>query len=452
MATNTLLTFYGDDFTGSTDALDGLARGGISGVLFVRPPDKPLLEAYAGKQAVGIAGVTRALGPQAMHVELQPALRMLQFLGAPICHYKVCSTFDSSPTIGNIGTAIETGRSVFGEATVPVMVGVPILGRYVAFGTLFARYGNCGQVSRIDRHPVMSVHPVTPMREADLREHLSQQTDLPLGLWDIPSFETGEPEAQLLERLRGTGEILVVDTLTRDHLLVCGTALLNRGRDRSCFVVGSSGVEYALVEAWSQDSDIEKHSFSRQLEAVPQIVVVSGSCSSVTAEQIEVALGQGFCGIEVPPNAAFIEGDEAEKLIGKLTEAVTMRLAEGKSVVVHTAMGPDDPRIAAAKAGRSPAAGATGEQLGNLLGKLLKDVSVRTKLRRSCIAGGDTSSFATRALGVDALEVQTLTSPAAPLCRALKGPEKQQICELVLKGGQIGPPDYFVQLRDGVSL
>ncbi|MGO8249179.1 hypothetical protein ACC809_36725, partial [Rhizobium johnstonii] len=37
-------------------------------------------------------------------------------------------------------------------------------------GNLFAAYQ--GRIFRIDRHPVMSRHPVTPMDEADLAVHL----------------------------------------------------------------------------------------------------------------------------------------------------------------------------------------------------------------------------------------------------------------------------------------
>ena len=35
-----LLTYYGDDFTGSTDVLEALYSGGIEAVLFVKPPNK----------------------------------------------------------------------------------------------------------------------------------------------------------------------------------------------------------------------------------------------------------------------------------------------------------------------------------------------------------------------------------------------------------------------------
>ena len=33
-----LLSFYGDDFTGSTDVLEQLASNGVSTVLFLSPP------------------------------------------------------------------------------------------------------------------------------------------------------------------------------------------------------------------------------------------------------------------------------------------------------------------------------------------------------------------------------------------------------------------------------
>ncbi len=60
---------------------------------------------------------------------------------------------------------------------VPVVVGAPQLKRYTAFGHLFAAYQ--GKVYRIDRHPVMSRHPVTPMDEADLALHLGGRPPFP---------------------------------------------------------------------------------------------------------------------------------------------------------------------------------------------------------------------------------------------------------------------------------
>ena len=53
------------------------------------------------------------------------------------------------------------------------MRGIEHVKRYTAFGHLFAGYQ--GKTYRIDRHPVMSRHPVTPMDEADLALHLARK-------------------------------------------------------------------------------------------------------------------------------------------------------------------------------------------------------------------------------------------------------------------------------------
>ena len=92
-----LLTYYGDDFTGSTDSMEALALGGVRVALFLEPPQPETLEGrFAELQAVGVAGISRSLSPAQMEIELRPKFRQLKDLGARLCHYKTCSTFDSS--------------------------------------------------------------------------------------------------------------------------------------------------------------------------------------------------------------------------------------------------------------------------------------------------------------------------------------------------------------------
>src|SRR5918993_3636213 len=193
MSANLLLSFYGDDFTGSTDAMESLARGGVRTVLFTQPPTPAQLARYDGLRAFGVAGMTRAMGPDEMERTLRPALAAMRECGASIVHYKVCSTFDSSPTVGSIGRAIDVGMEVLQSPVVPVVVGAPSLGRFCAFGHLFARCGDDATPYRLDRHPSMSKHPVTPMDEADLRLHLRKQTRKSVGLIDFTQLRRGTP-------------------------------------------------------------------------------------------------------------------------------------------------------------------------------------------------------------------------------------------------------------------
>src|SRR4029077_5810314 len=99
------------------------------------------LRRYHRLQAVGVAGMTRSMTPRAMERELKPAFAKLKALGAPHVHYKVCSTFDSTPAIGSIGRVIAVASEIFRAPFVPLVVGAPPLGRYCVFGNLFARFG-----------------------------------------------------------------------------------------------------------------------------------------------------------------------------------------------------------------------------------------------------------------------------------------------------------------------
>ena len=133
-----LLAFYGDDFTGSTDAMEVMAFAGLPTVLFVKPPTAAALERFVNHRGIGIAGTARSRSPEWMDEHLPPVFRTLFSLNAPLTQYKVCSTFDSSATIGSIGRAIDLALPLAREAWSPLVVGAPQLRRWQSFGNLFA--------------------------------------------------------------------------------------------------------------------------------------------------------------------------------------------------------------------------------------------------------------------------------------------------------------------------
>ncbi|MCC5025750.1 MAG: hypothetical protein J6386_24540 [Candidatus Synoicihabitans palmerolidicus] len=130
-----------------------------------------------------------------------------------------------------------------------MLVGAPDLGRYVAFGQLFARFGigSEGAIHRLDRHPAMVSHPVTPMQEADLLRHLAAQTKLGRALVDMIALE-GDASAALDRVLEDESVgVVLFDGLTAEHLQVVGRLIDERGT-APWFSVGSSAVE--RPEAW----------------------------------------------------------------------------------------------------------------------------------------------------------------------------------------------------------
>ena len=147
------IAYYGDDFTGATDTLATAARAGLRSLLFLGLPTDAQLERAGPLDCLGIAGAARAMSPDEMRAELEPVGRLFARLGAPVTHYKTCSTFDSAPAVGSIGAAIRILQPHAGNAFVPIVGGQPNLRRYCVFGNLFAGAGPA--VHRIDRHPTM---------------------------------------------------------------------------------------------------------------------------------------------------------------------------------------------------------------------------------------------------------------------------------------------------------
>lgn len=424
-----LYTFYGDDFTGSTDVLEALASNGVEAVLFLDEPTAQQRAEFSSARAIGVAGSSRSQTPVWMEENLPSAFRALQQLHAPVTHYKTCSTFDSAPHIGNIGRALDLGREVFAGKYVPIVVAAPHLGRYVLFANLFAEAE--GQIYRIDRHPTMRNHPVTPMHEADLRRHLAAQTATRVESVDMRAFEGGQLQQALDDQLNAGAEAILFDGLDEATAAQTGRLLWLEAERAPMFAVGSSGLTYALIHEWRRRGLLGSPNIPAAVAAAKPIVVLSGSCSPVTAGQIEWALKNGFAGVAL--DATAIGADNSGALMEQHLRQAREALSRNRSVVIYSALG-------------ERSAETQGELLGTRMGRLLRELIASTGVRRVAIAGGDTSSHAVAQLGIHALTFAGPLQPGAPLCRAHAADPTLDGLELVLKGGQIGSSDFFGQV------
>lgn len=411
-----LIGWYGDDFTGSTDVLEALGLAGMRARLFAAPPTASDLAEAGELDAVGIAGEARSRPPPWMREQLPKAFAALRDSGARIIHYKICSTFDSAPHLGSIGTALEIGQDLLGTPCVPILVGAPSLGRYVTFGTLFARAGD-GAIHRLDRHPTMSRHPATPMDEGDLARHLGRQTQRRIGNLDLRElFAARDP-------LRATdAQALILDGYDAASLAAGGRILLDS--KGPLFVIGSSGVEHAIAAARGAPVTGAASPGARS-----PVLVLSGSASPQTAVQIAAAEQAGFPAFRLDPL------ESANGLLAELLEA----LRRGPGAIVFTARGPDDPtlsRVRDALGGPE----ATGPAIGALLGRLWAQAAAAMRIPRVVICGGDTASHACLAVGARWFDLVAPLAPGSPLIRVAATARGVDGAELVLKGGQVGGP------------
>jgi uncharacterized protein YgbK (DUF1537 family) len=441
-----LYAYYGDDFTGSTDVLEALSLAGVRTVLFTDIPSEARQREFGDCAAVGIAGESRSRPPEWMSEHLPAIFRRLGALGAAVVHYKTCSTFDSSPQVGSIGRALEIGRELLQPAFIPIVVAAPHLRRYVAFGNLFAAADD--RIWRIDRHPSMRAHPVTPMHEADLRRHLGAQTALRVGLVDLAAFAQGRAHEALLECLAKDDAAVLFDGVSEAELQATGRLLWefagqrgddagqrDTGADRPLFCAGSSGLTYALLSAWRRTGISAGEPPASDAAPVDALLVLSGSCSPVTERQIRTALANGYHGIELDVTR-LLNDDGAEAAAENVADEAVTHLRAGRSAILYSALGP-----------LAPAAQPHGEALGCRAGAVLRRILARTRVPRLVLAGGDTSSHAVAQLGVHALTWAASLEPGAPLCRAHAQSPDIDGLGLVLKGGQVGGDDFFERIR-----
>lgn len=424
---NLLLAFYGDDFTGSSDALEFICRAGAKAVLFIEPPTAAQLKQYPGLDAYGVAGKTRSLSPAEMERILLPAFEQMKTSGAKHVHYKVCSTFDSSPAIGSIGKAIDCGAIVFKNKNIPVLGGMPALGRFCVFGNLFAKMGtgSQGEIYRLDRHPSMSKHPVTPADESDLRLHLGKQTNKTIGLIDIIELK------KTVREIGNKDEVVLIDVLNEQHLIKIGEWLEVQTTAGIQFSVGSSGIELALGKYWNECKRLQPVTEWPHPGKAACLLVVSGSCSPVTAAQIAFAKANGF--EEVIIDTVKICDDELTDEVAP--DKVIELLRQQKNVIVHT--------------GEKQTANLSSEKLGTALGTIAKEAAEKAGVKRIVIAGGDTSSYAARAMEIEAVEMIAPIVIGAPLCKAISKNESINGLEVNFKGGQVGSENYFDALLNG---
>lgn len=426
----TRIGFVADDLTGASDVLAQAHARGLRAAL-VLDPRGPLPEDV---DVVGVAGPMRAHEG----AELRDAVRanLQPFVERPpeVLLYKVCSTFDSSPTVGSIGDAIAVLHSVWpNHGSIPVAPAQPEFGRYVAFSNLYGRAGE--SIHRLDRHPVMSRHPSTPMTESDLRRVLQLQLGEAASVADImlPAFDDGTFDAAWIgARSAADSSAFIVDATEPGHLDRVARRLLESGHVQPRLVVGSGGIMAGLAR---QLGPVAEDSTNRSTAgATGPALAVSASASSTTKAQIEAAVAAGWVDVAIPPSAL-----SSTAPTGAWVDLILDGLRAGHHVVAHTLLGPDDPRMHSGKP--------SSLDVGTTLGRIVELAVAQGLTRDVAILGGDTSSHALDALRVRELRVDAQFVMAGPVC---SGDEDSAIagCRLLLKGGQVGPPDVLARFAN----
>ena len=281
----------------------------------------------------------------------------------------------------------------------------PENGRTVYQGHLFVR-------DKLLSESGMQNHPLTPMRDPDLRRVLARQTDWPVS--HLTSSDLGKEPDVMLDAAQDRC-MIIADAITNDDLLAIGRAAKNRK-----LLVGGSGIALGLPENFGAD-----HRNDAWRGHDGKAVVLSGSCSIATREQVETFKAKA-------PSRELAAADIMEDRVS-LQELVEWTLQQDTAPLLYSSAEPEVVAAAQDKYGKEESSEAVERLFANLAAALSQ-----SGVSRIVVAGGETSGAVVSGVSAQTLEIGPRIAAGVP---ALKVAENELL--LALKSGNFGGPDFF---------
>ncbi|MFL5338056.1 MAG: 3-oxo-tetronate kinase [Geminicoccaceae bacterium] len=418
-----LLGAIADDFTGATDLCSMLVRNGMRTVQLIGVPDSGLEVPEADAVVVALKSRT-ARAAEAVAQSLA-ALRWLQAQGARQHLFKYCSTFDSTDA-GNIGPVADALLDALGADFTIACPAFPETGRTIFKGHLFV-----GDLLLSDTH--MRHHPLTPMTDANLVRVLQRQTARKVGLVPFDVVRQG-PEA-IRRRMAGLRDggctYAVTDVLEDEDLRRLGTAC-----EDLALLTGGSGIAMGLPENFRRHGLLQPR---QDADLLPEVtggeVVLAGSCSAATLEQVAV-MAAARPALRLEPDRLAAGWQPAEAVAW-----AEERMVDGP-VLIYASAAPAEVEQVQARLGR--------ERAGAMLEHALAEIAtglVTSGARRLVVAGGETSGAVVQALGVQGLAIGPMIDPGIPATVSIG---RTPPLALALKSGNFGGPDFFLRAFTGM--
>jgi uncharacterized protein YgbK (DUF1537 family) len=400
-----LLGCIGDDFTGSSDLANTLAKGGMRTVQYTGVPSEAVMHDV---QAGVVALKSRSINPVQAVEQSLAALDWLKRQGCEQFFFKYCSTFDSTPE-GNIGPVADALAEALDAHKVIICPAFPGTGRSIYQGHLFVK-------DRLLTESGMQNHPLTPMADADIRRWLAPQTRYSVGHVTVEHVFAGARQIKqsLEDQHRAGHRHIVVDAIRDEDLIEIGRAA--KGLP---LVTGGSGVALGLPA-----------NFGCSASQVPWVgqagksVALSGSCSVATRAQVARHATRH-------PSREIIAAEVIESRIVPQEIADWLIGSDGMPLAFSSA---DPAEVAKVQEiyGRKVSA----EALENFFAEVAR-LAVQGGVARIITAGGETSGAVVEGLGLATLEIGPEIDPGVPALRARKD------LVVALKSGNFGAEDFF---------
>ena len=421
-----ILGCIADDLTGATDLCNNLVRAGMRVVLTV---DVPRSAGTLLADAIVVALKSRTIPPSEAVAQSLAACRWLQNQGVRQIYFKICSTFDSTPK-GNIGPVIEALMDELNCDFSAVVPAFPDNERTVYRGHLFV-----GDVLLSESG--MRHHPLTPMTDANLVRFLGQQIygskKRRVGLIDYRSVtKSAEAICERIRSLKSSGvSIAIADTISNDNLELLAAALSDHA-----FVTAGSGLAIGLPAQWGIQASPDS---ARLPAASGRKVVVSGSCSLATNQQVEHFIQAGGSARALDPMELVDNSDEQIEHAIAWADAM-WRSDPAQVLLFYSTVQPAELKKVHEQLGMER----SGELVEHALSQIAR-VLVEYGVGQLVVAGGETAGVCIRALSVEQVQIGPQIDSGVPWCFGSSPLAQGAGIHLALKSGNFGTSDFFTK-------
>lgn len=411
-----ILGCVADDFTGASDAASFLIKEGIKTYLFNGIPKVDILHVEEDI-AVVIALKTRSQVMSTAVLETLEAFKWLEKNETKKFFIKYCSTFDSTKT-GNIGPIIDSVLESYNIKYTILCPALPVNGRIVYDGKLF--------VNGIPLHEShMKNHPLTPMWESDIAKLMETQGKYQS--LNIDHISLKKSKNCILDKV---GEF----AKERKHFYIIPDYIEETDAEKIVdlfgdlkLLTGSSGLMSQLAHKIKNNK--RTHSIGIQSSTNGKAVILAGSCSNRTLEQIEHYKNSGGIYFKIDP-IALLHGTQTIDNIWSF-----VKKANTDAVLLFSSDNLDNIK-------RAQIYGS--EKISNLLEETMAEIAKRAigvHYNRIIVAGGETAGAVIKALGYDSYLVGESISPGVPIMIPLI----DQKVRVILKSGNFGQIDFFTR-------
>lgn len=409
-----VLGIVADDFSGASDAASFLVQEGIKTILFNGVPEQPLQHSDEDI-AVVVALKTRTEETNQAVSESLRAFAWLKEQGAQQLYSKYCSTFDSRKE-GNIGPIIDRVLETYRIPYTIVAPALPVNGRIVKDGHLI--------VNGVPLHEThMKDHPLTPMWASDLAELLRPQGKYTsLKITQNMLQLSKEEILQIVEDFGQDKEhFYVIPDYSEDHH---AQKIVEVFGDLP-FLTGGSGLMTELGRKYRKTNTTSAIS---ETATTGKAIILAGSCSAATLQQIEQFQAQSGKSIKIDP-IKLIEGSQTKEQIWEQIEST-----DEDAVLVYSSDKPENVKKAQSSKMN------VSEILEQTMAYIAKNAE-KNGANRIIVAGGETSGAVTQVLGYNAYLIGQSIAPGVPIMVPLENKNLR----LVLKSGNFGQADFFLR-------